>query len=336
MRSPQVETNRLVSKEIHLQPRVLVAVVNYRSADLVLDCIRSLAADSQDISVVVVDNASADGSKERIEAGLRELGSPDWVDFVPLDHNGGFAHGNNVAIRHGVEKNGGKWPEFVWFLNPDTYVRPGACAALIAFLEAHPDVGIVGSRLEDPDGTGQASRYRFPSIASEFEAGLRLGVVSRLLSDKIVASALVDHDHEIDWVAGASMMVRRAVFDAVGLMDDDYFLYFEETDFCLASKRAGWRCWYVPQSRVVHLVGQSTGVTVRNAAPRRIPRYWLASRKRYFAKNHGRVYAFCADVAWTIGYTTWRIRRRLQGKPDNDPPHLLKDFVQFNFLARRS
>lgn len=319
-----------------MSPRILVAIVNYRSADLVLDCVRSLAGDNKDVFVVVVDNDSGDGSKERLQRGLEALGCTDWVDFVALEHNGGFAHGNNAAIRRGLEKNGGKWPDFVWFLNPDTYVRPGACAELTSFLDAHPDVGIVGSRLEDPDGTGQASRYRFPSIASEFEAGLRLGVISRLLSNKVVATPLVDHDHETGWVAGASMMVRKAVFDDIGLMDDAYFLYFEETDFCLAAKRAGWRCWYVPKSRVVHLVGQSTGVTVRNAAPRRLPIYWHASRRRYFTKNHGRLTTFCADIAWTVGYTTWRIRRRIQRKPDNDPPHLLKDFVQFNFLARRS
>ena len=160
-----------------------------------------------------------------------------------------------------------------------------------------------------------------------------MGVLSRILSAKVVATPLVDHDHETGWVAGASMMVRKAVFDAVGLMDDEYFLYFEETDFCLAAKRAGWRCWYVPKSRVVHLVGQSTGVTERNVAPRRMPTYWFASRRRYFTKNHGRFYTFCADAAWTIGFATWRLRRRLQRKPDLDPPHLLSDFVCFNFLA---
>lgn len=316
--------------------RVLVAIVNYRSADLVVDCIRSLEADSESLSVVVVDNASGDGSAEKLTNAIRTASWAAWVDLVALDHNGGFAHGNNVAVERGLVLRGGEWPEFVWYLNPDTYVRSGARAELVAFLDAHPDVGIVGSRLEDPDGTGQASRYRFPSIASEFESGLRLGLVSRLLSKKIVATPLVDHDHEVGWVAGASMMVKKRVFEDVGLMDDGYFLYFEETDFCLAARRAGWRCWYVPKSRVVHLVGQSTGVTVRNAAPRKIPRYWFESRRRYFRKNHGRLYACVADVVWTVGYATWRVRRRLQRKPDLDPPHLLRDFVSFSFFARRA
>ncbi|MBL8859740.1 MAG: glycosyltransferase family 2 protein [Planctomycetes bacterium] len=316
--------------------RVLVAIVNYRSADLVIACLRSLAAESKRLSVVVVDNASGDGSAERLTAAIEELQCGAWVEFLALDRNGGFAAGNNAAVRRGLELADGNWPEFVWYLNPDTYVRAGACAELLAFLDAHPDVGIVGSRLEDPDGTGQASRYRFPSLAGELEAGFRLGLLSRLLAAKVVDTPLVTHDHETDWVAGASMMVRKAVFDAVGLMDEAYFLYFEETDFCLAAKRAGWRCWYVPQSRVVHLVGQSTGVTERNVAPRRLPTYWFASRRRYFQKNHGRVYTFWCDVVWTIGFATWRVRRRLQRKPDMDPPHMLSDFVCFNFLARQS
>lgn len=319
-----------------MKKRVLVAIVNYRSAELAIDCLRSLERDVHALRAVVVDNASGDGSFERIANAIATSGWSEWAECIALDRNAGFAGGNNAAVQRGLATNQGEWPEFVWFLNPDTYVRAGACTALIEFLDAHADVGIVGSRLEDPDGGGQASRYRFPSIASEFESGLRLGLVSRLLSRKVVAPPLVDDAHEIGWVAGASMMVRRAVFADVGLMDDAYFLYFEETDFCLAAQRAGWRCWYVPQSRVVHLVGQSTGVTVRNAAPRKLPRYWFESRRRYFVKNHGRLYTFVADVAWTIGYVAWRVRRPLQGKPDLDPPNLLSDFVRFNFAPERS
>lgn len=308
--------------------RVLVAIVNYRSGELVVECLRSLVADAREIDVVVVDNASGDGSFETIARAITANGWTAWAEIVAAERNLGFAGGNNAAVKRGLERRAGRWPDFVWFLNPDTYVRPGARSELVRFLDEHADVGIAGSRLEDPDGTQQASRYRFPSIASEFESGLRLGLVSRLLSRKVVAPPLVDEAHEIDWVAGASMMVKRAVFDDVGFMDDRYFLYFEETDFCLAARRRGWRAWFVPASRVVHIVGQSTGVTVRDAAPRRLPDYWFESRRRYFVKNHGRVYAACADALWVLGYVTWRVRRPLQGKPDLDPPHLLSDFVR--------
>jgi hypothetical protein len=134
-------------------------------------------------------------------------------------------------------------------------------------------------------------------------------------------------------MAGASMMIRRAVFDSIGLMDEAYFLYFEETDFCLRARRAGWLCWYVPASRVVHLVGQSSGVTDTRSRPKRMPRYWLESRRRYFRRNHGWLYALLADCAWAFGFALWRLRRWLQRKPDHDPPGLLWDFMRFSFLG---
>ena len=315
-----------------MKARVLVAIVNYRCAELVIDCLRSLESDAASIRAVVVDNASGDGSGARIADAIVRHGIGAWAEVVELQQNDGYAAGNNAAVARALETSHGEWPEFVWYLNPDTYVRPGALAALLAFLARRPDVGIVGSRLEDPDGTQQSSRYRFPSIASEFESGVRLGVVSRLLSRHVVAPPLTDVEEEVDWVAGASMLVRRDVFRDVSEMDARYFLYYEETDFCLAAKRKGWRVWYVPSSRVVHLVGKSTGVTTRDAAPRRLPAYWLRSRRRCFVKNHGRLYALVADGLWLLGYLTWRLRRPLQGKPDLDPPHLMGDFVRHNFL----
>jgi len=123
------------------------------------------------------------------------------------------------------------------------------------------------------------------------------------------------------------------VFDAIGLMDERYFLYYEEVDFCLRARRAGWACWYVPASRVVHLVGQASGVTDVKRPAKRVPRYWFESRSRYFRSNHGWLYERMASLAWAVGFGLWRVRRRLQGKPDTDPPHMLWDFVRFNFLT---
>ncbi len=123
------------------------------------------------------------------------------------------------------------------------------------------------------------------------------------------------------------MIVRREVFESVGLLDEKYFMYFEEVDFCLRALKSGWPCWYVPTSRVVHLVGQSSGVTDTKRPPRRLPGYWFDSRRRYFLKNHGWLYAALADAAWVFGFTLWRWRRVIQRKPDFDPPSLLSDFM---------
>jgi GT2 family glycosyltransferase len=130
------------------------------------------------------------------------------------------------------------------------------------------------------------------------------------------------------------MIVRREVFEAVGLFDDAYFMYFEEVDFCLRAGRAGWPCWYVPASRVVHLVGQASGVTDKAQSRKRRPAYWFESRRRYFVRNHGRVYAAVADAAWATGYALWRVRRAVQRKPDNDPAALLRDFIRHSVFLR--
>jgi N-acetylglucosaminyl-diphospho-decaprenol L-rhamnosyltransferase len=312
-----------------------IVIVNYRTANLVVDCLRSLAdelADRPDWRVFVVDNASGDGSVDRLRAAIASEGWSNRVELLPLDHNPGFAGGNNAALRPILA--GPKPPDFVLLLNPDTVVRPGGVKQLVRFMKAHPEVGIAGSRLEEPDGTPQRCAFRFPSVASELEDGLRIGLASRLLRRWIVAPPVRNEAHETDWVAGASMIVRREVFAEIGLLDERYFLYFEEVDFCLRARRVGWTCWYAPASRVVHLVGQSSGVTDVKRPLKRRPRYWFESRSRYFRRNHGRAYKMLADLAWLFGFSLWRLRRRIQGRPDTDPPGLLGDFLRYNFLTR--
>ena len=199
-------------------------------------------------------------------------------------------------------------------------------------MDAHPKCGVAGSRLEDPDGTPQRSAFRFHSVLGELESGLRLGVVSRLLSRRIVAPPVPDHTVQTDWVSGASMMVRRKVFNQIGLLDEGYFMYFGTYQHSLRAHRAGWECWYVPASRVVHLVGRSSGVNDPKQAGKRRPTYWFASRNRFFTKNFGAGSAFVASVLWAIGFATYRVRRIVQRKVDKDPPHLLSDFVKYSFL----
>jgi GT2 family glycosyltransferase len=221
-------------------------------------------------------------------------------------------------------------------LDPDTEVFPGSIRSLLEFMDANLPVGIAGCSFEDGDGTDWPIAFRFHSIWSELDSGLRLGLVTRFLKDHVAAMHMDQHEAQVGWVSGACMLVRRAVFRDVGLPDQDYFLYYEETDFCLRARRAGWPCWYVPRSRVRHLRGQSTGVGAPDRRPARMPAYWFESRQRYFVKNHGLPYAIAADLAFGIGYTLFRIRRLIQRKPDRDPPHYLLDFWRHSLLFRRA
>jgi hypothetical protein len=278
------------------------------------------------IRVIVADNASGGDSVEKIGTAIETEGWGDWASLLPLERNGGFAFGNNAVIRPILQSTNP--PPYFLLLNPDTEVRPGALKALVDFMDDHPDVGIAGSRLEDPDGTPQHSAFRFHTVLSELDYGLRVGAVSKLLARWDVAPPVSDETCQTDWVAGASMIVRREVFETAGLMDEAYFMYYEEMDFCLQAKKAGWSCWYVPASRVVHLVGQSSGVTDTKRPAKRLPQYWFDSRRRYFLKNHGWLYAALADTSWASGFAFWRFRRMVQGKPDYDPPNVLSDFLR--------
>lgn len=324
--------NRSQSEELRC---VHVVVVNYRSAELTADLLKSLSSETSrggpGTQITVVDGASGDNSTEFLHRVIAENGWSGWCQLKELTINGGFAFANNAVLRPTLELPDP--PDYLLLLNPDTIVRPNALNALAEFMQAHTKVGICGSRLEDLDGTTQLAARRFPGVLSELESTLRLGFITRLLRHWTTTEPESDLPHATDWLPGASLMIRREVLEEIGLLDESYFMYYEEVDFCLRAKRAGWQVWYVPDSRVVHLVGQSSGVT--SAGPRkRLPQYWYDSRKRYFEKNHGRLKRLMADLAFILGFSTWRLRRWIQQKPDLDPPRMLSDFIWHSLTGR--
>lgn len=313
--------------------KLRIVIVNYKTTDMVIDCLRALAPQltAGQIEAVVTDNASPDDSLARLKQAVTEHHWQRVVSILPLQRNGGFAFGNNAGIRPALSSDNP--PAYILLLNPDTVPRPDAIEQLLTFMEAHPTVGIAGSRLEDPDGTPQRSAFRFHSLASEFENAMRFGVLSRALAQRLVAPSPPAHATATDWVAGASMIIRRQVFDVIGLLDENYFMYFEEVDFCKRAADAGFTCWYVPQSRVVHLVGQASGVTVKDQRPKRRPAYWFQSRSRYFTVHHGRFKKRLIDLAWILGFALFKLRAAVQRKPHNDPPYLLRDFIRYSLLS---
>jgi N-acetylglucosaminyl-diphospho-decaprenol L-rhamnosyltransferase len=318
-------------------PRVRVVIVNYRTGGDVVACLRALAPEVAALAgtdVVVVDNASGDDSLDVLDGAIAREGWQGWARVVAAPLNGGFAYGNNLAVRPALLE--ADPPDFFWLLNPDTEPRPGALRELLAFCAARPQVGIAGSSFETATGELWPHAFRFPSIWSEIASALRLRLVGRLLARRVVLLTMGSEPERVDWLPGASMLVRRAVFEQAGLMDEGYFLYFEETDFCLAAARAGWQCWYVPGSRVMHIAGQSTGVTGLQAARNRRPTYWFESRRRYWIKHHGWCYAAATDLAWMLCFSLWQLRRALQRKPRIDPPRLLRDFACNSALLHTS
>lgn len=310
--------------------RLLVSIVNYNSARLVCKMLPKLIEQLSNglDKVVIVDNNSPDDSVERIQQFIKKHNLYEEVLFVTSDKNGGFSFGNNLAIKEGI-KSVGHEPQYVLLLNPDAKPESGAIDSLIAFAEQNPRVGLAGSQLLDENGNTQRSAFTFHSIMSELLSSLRLGILDKYFSKYLVSNGLIPtQSTKIDWLAGASMLIRYQVIRDIGLMDENYFLYFEETDYCLQAKLSNWECWYVPQSKVVHLEGQSTGVVSNDKYRRRRPRYWFESRQYYFIKNHGRVYLAFADLVWIIGFTVRKFRYFLQRKENTEPKLMLFDFCR--------
>ena len=311
-------------------PRILTVVLNWRTPDMTIRSVEAARAAMARLEgeIVVVDNDSGDGSYERLSAHVAAQGWPD-VRVVQSGRNGGFGAGNNVGIRAGFAD--GSRPDFVYVLNSDAFPAPDAIAVLAAYLGAHPQAGFAGSLIHGPEGDVHLTTFRFPSIASELEGAMRFGPVSRLLAGRAVPLPTPEAACRVDWLAGASLMMRMDLLERIGLFDETFFLYFEETDLCRRVRLAGSEVHFVPQSRVAHIGSVSTGMKEW----RRVPGYWFASRHHYFRKNHGAGYAALATVAHVTGGVFHRLRARLSGRRPADPPHFLRDLVAHDWAALR-
>jgi len=307
--------------------KLLVVILNYRITHLTLDCLKSLVPEVPRVpgtKVAVCENGSGGDAEHRLREAIARNGWQSWAELSAISPNRGFTGGNNVIIRKALASSDP--PDYFLLLNADTLVRPGAFEALVRFMDSHPQAGIAGSRLDFPDGSRNGSPFRFPGIATELDRGLRLEIVSRFLSRWSVSIPLPQATCRVDWVSGASMIIRREVIQAIGPLDEGLYTYFDDIDYCLNAKRAGWQTWYVPDSSVIHLDGASTGITETNL--KRRPPYWFQARRRFFLKNYGALYTTMADAAFLTGFALWRLRRRIQGKPDTDPTHMLLDSLR--------
>ncbi|MCL3881767.1 glycosyltransferase family 2 protein [Marivita sp. GX14005] len=310
---------------------IVAVILNYKTPDLALKAARSVAAAMEGFggAILLVDNASGDGSFEAMRDGVARAKWPAHLDLRVLQtgRNGGFGAGNNFGIRAGLETCPGA--KFVYLLNPDAEVEAGGIAALVNHLEMHPEAAIAGSWISGEDGGDHCSAFRLPSLASEFEAAIRMGPVTRVLKNSVLPLHVPDRSGPVGWIVGASMLVRRDALDRTGLFDETFFLYFEETDLCLRAQRAGFEVHFVRESRVSHIGSVSTGM----GSWARTPPYWYQSRWYYYSKNHGRVFAAAATLLNVTGTLLWRLRRRIERRPNTDAPRFLRDMIAHDARA---
>lgn len=257
------------------RPDLSIVIVSWNVRDLLRACLSALepGRDALDQEVIIVDSGSNDGSAEMVSEEF------PWVQLIARPDNVGFPRGNNIAIQHSTGR-------YVLLLNPDTEIVGDALRTMVQYLADNPTVGVVGAQLLYPDGSVQSSRRRFPTLATALleSTWLQPHAPQRLLDEYYVRDRPDDAISDVDWVMGACLMVRRDIVDTVGLLDEDYFMYSEELDWCRRIKSAGWRVVYLPTAQVIHHEGKSSeqAVTARHINFNR-------AKLRYFRKYHGRV-----------------------------------------------
>jgi GT2 family glycosyltransferase len=292
--------------------RLAIIIINYQTFDFIRDCLCSLDGQLQpNDRVIIVDNASGDDSA----AGIRNfICQQDWVDWavvVESPVNGGFSAGNNIGIQE-IEA------QYYLLLNSDTIVRPKAIEYLLHAADMNSDAGLFAPRLEWLDSKPQNSCFRMKTPMHEFFAAARTGIIERMLGYKGIAYSASEEPVKPTWVSFACVLIRRDVFDAIGLLDEGFFMYYDDLDFCLRARRAGFQILYWPQSRVVHMRGGSSPVKQLTAERKRPPKYWYASRTRYYAKFYGIFGLFAANFGW-YGGRILSLFRELSGTKD---PHI--------------
>ena len=280
-----------------------IIIVNYKTPDLIIECLRSLQ-DQIELgcdSVVVVDNASGDDSVKQLKAAVTQNQWQQWVKIVPSEVNGGFSAGNNLGIQSVSA-------DAYLLLNSDTIVRPQAIANLKEAMHTYPQAGLISPRLEWLDGTPQISCFRYHSPVSELINAAATNPISKLLVNYDVPLPVSDMPMNPQWTSFACVLIRQEVIEQVGLMDEGYFMYFDDVDYCHQARDAGWDIVHVPAARVVHLRGGSGSVKKAIAQRQRPKAYLYASRARYFRKFYGYIGLLIANLLWLVGRSISLVR----------------------------
>lgn len=312
--------------------RIGIVVVSYNVRELLARCLASVEAElarTPDVEAQtwVVDNASADDS-----AGMVRGRFP-WVHLIPSPENLGFARANNLALREMGLPDGDDAPDAVLLLNPDAELLSGALSALIECLEAHPRAAVVGARLQYGDGRFQHSAFRFPSLAQVFLDFFPINW--RLTESRIngrYPHALYEDGRPfpVDFVLGAAMCVRAAAIREAGLLDEGYFMYAEEMDWCRRFHQAGWSVYCAPAARVIHHEGQSA----RQFRDRMYVALWR-SRYRFFRRYYPAAWRAAARAIVRLGlWAEARRARRAMARGEITREELERRLAAYREVAR--
>ncbi len=298
-----------------------IVVVSWNVRDVLRDCLRSIEQTHDDIAVevIVVDSASTDGSPAMVATEFPQ------VTLIAVTENVGFPRGNNM----GIAKAHGR---YILLLNPDTVLHENALTHMVTYLENHLDVGVVGAQLLNDDGSVQSSRRRFPTLTTAFfeSTWLQAHAPQRILHRYYALDMADDQTADVDWVMGACLMTRQEIAQTIGGLDEGYFMYSEELDWCRRIKMAGWRVVYLPTAQVTHYQGKSSEQVV---AQRHI--YFNRAKLRYFRKYHGRLPTLLLRLFLLLNYLAQLLLEAGKGVMGHKRP-LRWQRVQAYWLVLRS
>lgn len=265
-----------------MPPTLSIIIVSWNVRDLLRQCLRTLPLHNAACEVLVVDSASADGTPAMVQAefpSVRLMASPE---------NLGYSRGNNVGLQAAQGR-------YLLVLNPDTEVLGESLAQMVAYMEDHPEVGVLGPQLRFPNQQVQSTRRRFPTLATLFfESTWLQGLAPCGLLERYYVREVSDTETvPVDWVVGAALLVRREAYAQVGGLDEGFFMYSEELDWQRRLRAAGWQVVYFPQAQVVHHEAQSSA-----QVPAATHIRFNASKVRYTRKYHGAFWA--AALRWFL------------------------------------
>ncbi len=274
-----------------VRPDLSIIIVSWNVSSLLAACLdslrlESLRADGLTVEVIVVDSASSDGTGAMLTARYPQ------VKLLAQTENVGFTVGNNVGLKAATGR-------MLMLLNPDTVVIGDALAQLVKYIDAHPEVGVVGPQTRNSNGTIQSTRRRFPTLVTAiFESTWLQPFAPRRVLDRFYVTDVADDAvADVDWVQGSALIARREAYERVGGLDERYVMFSEEVDWCKRIKAVGWRVMYVGTARIIHYGGQSTEqVTARKHI------HFQQSKLRYFRKYHGPIAAMLLRIVLLASY----------------------------------
>jgi GT2 family glycosyltransferase len=251
-----------------VDPRASVLIVSYNTRALLLEAVASVIHEPA-VETIVVDNASADGSADALAEQFPS------VRLIRSPTNRGFAGGTNCAAQHATANQ-------LLLLNPDAALRPGALDLLLELMDRQPRAAAIGPSLIYPDGRPQPAAFRFPGLRQVY---LDLFPIPRLADSTFNGRVHATQPIQIDHPLGACMLIRRAAWEEVGPLDEGYFMYLEEVDWCRRARACSWQIWYQPLATAIHHAGAAT----RQRPAAMFAQLWR-SRLRYYQRFHGPLY----------------------------------------------